>query len=282
MNTRSNIPYEDIQTQVQQALDEDIGSGDRTAALVDAQAQSDLVIIARESGVVCGLDWVEMAFRLMDESIKVTAKANDGDHVQENDVIVRIQGPSRAVLTGERVALNFLQLLSGTASKVAEFAAHTEGSHTKVLDTRKTIPGFRLAQKYAVRCGGGANHRIGLYDAILIKENHIAAAGSITAACDAIRDEQVPVICEVENFDELNEAIAAKVDRIMLDDFSDEQVKEAIAINAGRVKLEVSGGVDLPRIRRLADMGVDCISIGGLTKHVRAMDFSMRPASRYL
>jgi nicotinate-nucleotide pyrophosphorylase (carboxylating) len=267
---------------VRTALDEDLGSGDLTANLIPEARRSSARVITREDAVLCGVAWFDDVFRTLDRSVMISWSAKDGDVVPANQELCRLEGPSRALLTGERTALNFLQSLSGTATTTRAYVNAVAGTGCRILDTRKTIPGLRLAQKYAVRCGGGTNHRIGLFDAILVKENHIAAAGSIPAAVAAAReiDERVMLEVEVENFDELNQALDANVDRVLLDNFTLDQMRDAVKIarahpNEG-IELEASGNMSLETVRTVAETGVDYISVGGLTKHVRAIDLSMR------
>jgi len=263
------------------ALAEDVGAGDLTASLVDADAVVGATIIARESLVLCGEAWVNEVFRQLDENIIIDWYIGDGGRAEADDVICKIVGPARALLTGERTALNFLQTLSATATTTAAFAKAVAGTRAKVLDTRKTIPGLRLAQKYAVTCGGGVNHRVGLFDAILIKENHIKSAGSITAALRRAQDAggEVLIEVEVENHGELLEALDAGATRILLDNFSIDELKEAVATNESYgivgAELEASGNVTLDTIREIAETGVDYISTGALTKNIRAADLSM-------
>lgn len=263
------------------ALAEDVGAGDLTASLVDADAVVGATIIARESLVLCGEAWVNEVFRQLDENIIIDWYIGDGGRAEADDVICKIVGPARALLTGERTALNFLQTLSSTATTTAAFAKAVEGTCARVLDTRKTIPGLRLAQKYAVTCGGGVNHRVGLFDAILIKENHIKSAGSITAALQRAQDAggEVLIEVEVENHDELLEALDAGATRILLDNFSLDELKEAVATNESYgivgAELEASGNVTLDTIREIAETGVDYVSTGALTKNIRAADLSM-------
>jgi len=263
------------------ALAEDVGAGDLTASLVDADAVVGATIIARESLVLCGEAWVEEVFRQLDENIIIDWYIGDGGRAEADDVICKIVGSARALLTGERTALNFLQTLSSTATTTAAFVKAIEGTRAKVLDTRKTIPGLRRAQKYAVTCGGGVNHRVGLFDAILIKENHIKSAGSITAALQRAQDTggDVLVEVEVENQTELLEALDAGAARILLDNFSIDALQEAVATNEGYgivgAELEASGNVTLDTIREIAETGVDYISTGALTKNIRAADLSM-------
>jgi nicotinate-nucleotide pyrophosphorylase (carboxylating) len=263
------------------ALAEDVGAGDLTASLVDAGAVVGATIIARESLVLCGEAWVDEVFRQLDENVIVDWYIGDGGRAEAGDVICKLVGPARALLTGERTALNYLQTLSATATTTTAFVKAVEGTSARVLDTRKTIPGLRLAQKYAVTCGGGANHRVGLFDAILIKENHIKSAGSITAALQRANEVggDVLIEVEVENHGELLEALDAGAGRVLLDNFSIDQLHEAVATNEryGIVKaeLEASGNVTLQTIREIAGTGVDYISTGALTKNIRAADLSM-------
>ena len=263
---------------VRRALAEDFGSGDVTADLLPPQAQAHARVIAREAAVVCGRPWFDACFRELDAQTVIDWRWAEGARIEAETIVCELRGNARALVGAERCALNFLQTLSGTASIAAEYADAVRGAHATILDTRKTVPGLRLAQKYAVRCGGASNHRIGLFDAILIKENHIAAAGSLAAAVQAARARYPDLLLEVEveNFAELDEALVANVDRIMLDEFSLADIRRAVAHVAGRVKLEVSGSVSLDRVRALAETGVDYISVGALTKHVRAIDYSMR------
>lgn len=274
-------PVEEIAADVQRALAEDVGDGDLTASLVPAEAQAVARVICREPTLVCGQAWFEAVFDALDSSIEINWAVADGVKVPADTMLCKLTGPARALLTGERAALNFLQTLSATATLASRYADVVEDTHARMLDTRKTIPGLRLAQKYAVACGGCDNHRKGLYDAILIKENHIAAAGSITAAVTAARDikQQVRVEVEVENLDELREAIAAKADMVLLDNFSLDMLREAVVINQAadhRLILEASGNVTLDTVHAIAETGVDYISSGALTKDVKAIDLSMR------
>jgi len=264
------------------ALAEDIGTGDLTAQLIPADKRSRATVITREDAVMCGRAWVDEVFRQVEPSVQITWSAADGDRVKPNQVIFTAAGPARALLTGERNALNFLQTLSGVATITRKYVDAVAGTQCRILDTRKTIPGLRLAQKYAVRCGGGTNHRIGLFDAILVKENHIAAAGSIAAAVAAARklNNKVLLEVEVESLDQLQQALDAKVDRVLLDNFTHEDMRKAVSTtrahrNAG-ITLEASGNMSLETLRAVALTGVDFISVGALTKHVRALDLSMR------
>ncbi len=263
---------------VRRALDEDVGAGDVTADLLPADAHASARLLTRDAAVLCGRDWAQACFLHFDPQARIRWQAREGERVAAGSVLCQIEGTARALVSAERTALNFLQTLSATATTTAAFVDAVRGTHARILDTRKTIPGLRLAQKYAVRAGGGHNHRIGLFDAVLIKENHIAAAGSISAAIARARalHPGLLVETEVENFPELREALAAGADRIMLDEFELQELGRAVAETAGRVPLEVSGSVSLERVRAIAETGVDFISIGALTKHVRAIDLSMR------
>jgi nicotinate-nucleotide pyrophosphorylase (carboxylating) len=267
-----------IQHDVERALAEDIGSGDVTADLLPADTRASARVITREAAVLAGRPWFDACFRSLDPAMEIAWNSDDGAHIAANAILCTLRGLARALVGAERCALNFLQTLSATATVTARHVDAVSGTSTVILDTRKTLPGLRLAQKYAVRCGGGSNHRIGLFDAILIKENHIAAAGSLATAVSMARARHPRLLLEVEveNFAELGDALAAGVDRIMLDEFSLADVRRAVAEVAGRVPLEVSGGVGLDDLRTLAATGVDYVSIGALTKHVRAIDLSMR------
>jgi nicotinate-nucleotide pyrophosphorylase (carboxylating) len=268
----------DVELSVRWALEEDIGSGDITAELIPADKQATATIITRETAIICGRPWVDAVFRQLDPSVKLEWHVNDGDRVEPNQVLVTLNGSARSLLTGERAALNFLQTLSGTATTAYEYARLLKGTDIKILDTRKTLPGLRTAQKYAVRCGGGTNHRIGLYDAFLIKENHIAACGGINNAVSKARELHPgkPVEVEVENFEELKQALDAKADIIMLDNFSIEDAKDAVRLVDGKAKVEISGNVAAETIDTLISVKPDFISSGALTKHVKALDLSMR------
>jgi nicotinate-nucleotide pyrophosphorylase (carboxylating) len=267
---------------VRTALREDICAGDLTAQLIPESQVSQARVITREDAVICGTAWFEEVFRQVDPRVRIAWQIADGDRVSPNTVLCTLEGPARGLLTGERSALNFLQLLSAAATTTRKYVDAVAGTQCRILDTRKTIPGLRLAQKYAVLCGGGTNHRIGLFDAILVKENHIAAAGSIAAAVRAGRalNPNVMLEVEVENFDELHEALDSAVDRILLDNFSTADMRKAVEIarnhkNPG-IELEASGNMTLETLRSVAETGVDFISVGGLTKHVKAVDLSMR------
>jgi nicotinate-nucleotide pyrophosphorylase (carboxylating) len=271
-------PPESIAAQVRAALAEDVGTGDRTAALIPADATGRAHVVSREAAVLCGTAWVEEVFRQLDPGVAIEWLARDAGAIAPGQTVCRLAGSARSLLTGERAALNFLQTLSGTATLARRWANAVAGTGARILDTRKTIPGLRLAQKYAVTCGGCHNHRVGLYDAVLIKENHIAAAGSVTAALQAAQHEAagLEVEIEVENLAQLHEALAAGARRVLLDNFPRERLREAVAISAGRARLEASGGVTLETVRAIAETGVDDISVGALTKDVRAVDLSMR------
>jgi nicotinate-nucleotide pyrophosphorylase (carboxylating) len=262
------------------ALAEDVGSGDLTAALIPADRVGRAAVITREPTIVCGIPYVEETFRQLGGGVSLAWAVTEGAHAAADQPLFRAHGVARTLLTAERTALNFLQLLSATANAAHGFAALLEGTACRLLDTRKTIPGLRTAQKYAVRVGGGHNHRMGLFDGILIKENHIMAAGSIAAAVSAAkRNVGIPVEVEVENLGQLREAIDAAADIALLDNFSLEGMREGVALNAAAkkpLKIEASGGVSMESIRAIAQTGVDFISVGGITKHVRAVDLSMR------
>jgi nicotinate-nucleotide pyrophosphorylase (carboxylating) len=274
----TEVPAAVVADAVRLALAEDVGSGDVTAALVPEEAVASASVVCREDAVLCGRAWFDEVFRQLDPRVTVEWRVVDGEQVAAGTVLLAIRGPARALLTGERTALNFLQLLCATATEARRHADAVAGSRTRILDTRKTIPGLRLAQKYAVRCGGGDNHRVGLFDAVLIKENHIAAAGSIEAAVRAARHSApgLTVEVEVESLQELDQAIGAGADVVMLDNFDEREIAAAVVRADGRVRLEVSGNVGLDDLRRLAATGVDYVSIGALTKNVRAIDLSMR------
>ena len=281
MNAKPPItppPSDQIARQVTQALAEDIGSGDITAQLIQSTQQAKADIRCREEAVICGTPWVNEVFHQVEPSITLNWQVQEGERVSADQTLCYLEGPARGLLTGERAALNFLQTLSGTATTTAHYVRFFEGSDTQLLDTRKTIPGLRDAQKYAVRCGGGQNHRIGLYDAFLIKENHIMAAGTIELAVQNAKAlaPGKTVEVEVENFHELEAALKAKADVIMLDNFSIEDTRKAVALTQKRAKLEASGGVEAEQLAEIIATGVDYVSMGALTKHVRAIDLSMR------
>ncbi|MBO1924360.1 carboxylating nicotinate-nucleotide diphosphorylase [Thiomicrorhabdus sp. 6S3-12] len=270
--------FEDIENTVQKALEEDIKGGDLTASLIPQETQADAAIICREEAVLCGRPWFDEVFRQVDDSIKINWLKEEGEPVHANDILCEISGSARHILTAERTALNFLQTLMATATTTSAYMKYLTGSTTTLLDTRKTLPGLRMAQKYAVACGGAQNHRIGLYDAILIKENHIMAAGGINAAVTNAKQlyPTVKVEVETENLDEVQQALEAGADIIMLDNFSIEMMHQAVEMVDHRAKLEVSGNVEIQHLAELAATGVDYISTGAITKHLRAIDLSMR------
>ncbi|AQP36876.1 MULTISPECIES: carboxylating nicotinate-nucleotide diphosphorylase [Vibrio] len=279
---KQQLPLE-ITRAVSDALREDLGgsldaTADITANLIPADARNSATLITREHGVFCGQAWAEEVFKQLGGEVKIDWHVQDGDQVKPNQILCTLEGPARALLTGERNAMNFIQTLSGCASITAQYAKQLEGTECRLLDTRKTIPGLRSALKYAVACGGGFNHRIGVFDAYLIKENHIIACGGITQAISTAKqlNPGKPVEVETESLQELEEAIQAGADIIMLDNFSIEMMREAVAINAGRAALENSGNVTLETIGDYARTGVDYISVGALTKHIKALDLSMR------
>ena len=271
-----------IQKSVADALAEDIGAGDLTAELVPQDASVSASIYARENAVMAGRPWVDEVYAQLDPDVRIRWRINDGDRIAENSVLCKVEGPSRSILSGERTALNFLQMLSATATVTAGYVAALKGTDARILDTRKTIPGLRVAQKYAVRCGGGVNHRIGLYDAVLIKENHILSAGSIEAAMQAANASAhgAMIEIEVESLDEFQEALNAGAKRLLLDNFGLNDLRAAVEINRVRdgpaAELEASGGLTLDHLRQVAETGVDYISVGAITKNIRAIDLSMR------
>ncbi|MBS1212615.1 MAG: nicotinate-nucleotide pyrophosphorylase [Proteobacteria bacterium] len=264
--------------EIDRLLKEDIGAGDLTALIVPAETRATARVITREDMALCGQAWFDAVFATLDPSIRVDWQIPEGGIAEAGTSLCQLCGPARALLTGERTALNLLQTLSGTATLARAYARAVEGTSVTILDTRKTLPGLRKAQKYAVRCGGCQNHRMGLCDGILIKENHIMAAGSISAAVAEARalGANVPIEVEVENLDELRQALEAGADRVLLDNFTLDLMRQAVALNAGRLKLEVSGNVSLETVRQIAETGVDYISVGALTKNVKAIDLSMR------
>ena len=267
-----------IVNQAANALDEDVGSGDISAELIDVSARLDTELLVREDAVLCGCLWFDEVFRQCDDSIDIEWLARDGDRIAAGSVIARISGAARPLLTAERSALNFLQTLSATATVTRRYADLLSGTGCRILDTRKTIPQLRHAQKYAVVCGGGTNHRIGLFDAYLVKENHLAACGGIAPAAARARELHPDRLLEieVETLEQLQQAIDAGVDRAMLDNFPLPQLRAAVTLNAGRIELEASGNIDVDNLREVAETGVDYVSIGALTKHVQAIDFSLR------
>jgi nicotinate-nucleotide pyrophosphorylase (carboxylating) len=270
-----------VARQVEAALREDVGSGDVTAALVPSPQQVRAHVVAREPALLCGVQWVTETFRQLDASIQLDWQATDGERIAADQVLLKIAGPARPILTGERTALNFLQTLSATATAASRYVEAVAGTSCRILDTRKTLPGLRLAQKYATRCGGAQNHRVGLYDMVLIKENHIIAAGSIATAIESARRTSpgIPVEIEVESLTEFDQALAGGADIILLDELSLDDMRTAVERNRQRgskAKLEASGSVTLATVRGIALTGVDYISIGAITKHVQAVDLSMR------
>lgn len=268
----------DISATVARALAEDIGTGDVTAGLIPADKQASATVISREDAVLCGVAWFDEVFRQLDPTVQIDWQYRDGERVAANALLCTLRGSARSILSGERAALNFLQTLSATATATRRYVDLVAHTACRILDTRKTLPGLRTAQKYAVLCGGGTNHRIGLYDRVLIKENHIMAAGSITAAIQQARALHPGILVEVEteNLQELAEATAAHADIIMLDEYSLADMREAVRVTAGKIPLEASGGVSPETLVAIAETGVDFVSIGGITKHVRAVDLSMR------
>ena len=275
-------PAEQVEADVAQALAEDLGSGDVTAALLPDVADS-AYLLCKEPAVICGRPWFDACHRALDPDVRIDWRVAEGDRVAAGTVLATLQGRARALVSAERASLNFMQTLSATATVTASYVEAVRGTRAQILDTRKTIPGLRLAQKYAVRVGGGVNHRIGLYDTVMLKENHVRAAGSLTAAIGAARamHPDLPLIVEVESIAQLREALEQGCDRILIDDFDADTRREAVRIASSapydsRIPLEVSGGVDLAGLRAIAEDGVDCISIGGLTKHVRAIDLSLK------
>jgi nicotinate-nucleotide pyrophosphorylase (carboxylating) len=268
----------DISETVQRALQEDIGSGDITSQLIPAHVQAQAQVISREGAILCGTAWFNEVFKQLDSQVQFKWLVQDGEAIQPLQRLCQLSGPVRALLTGERTALNFLQLLSGTATVTQRYVAAIEGTHTRILDTRKTLPGLRRAQKYAVQCGGGRNHRLGLYDAFLIKENHILAAGSITQAVTTARHHapHLPIEVEVETLEQITEALQTGAEILLLDNFNLEQLREAVIQVQGQARLEASGNITLDTIRLIAETGVDYISVGAITKNVQAIDLSMR------
>jgi nicotinate-nucleotide pyrophosphorylase (carboxylating) len=273
------IPFHLIANDVSRALSEDVGSCDWTARLIDEHTIGQAQVIVRENAVICGQAWFEEAFRQIDHSIRIDWEIREGQRVNAGEVLCTLSGPARGLLSGERCALNFLQTLSAVATRTRQYVDAVAGSHAKILDTRKTLPGLRQAQKYAVTVGGGCNQRIGLFDGILIKENHIMAAGSISkalAAAQALAPAGVSIQIEVETLEELEQALNAGARLVLLDNMSLDTMRMAVANNAGRAELEASGGVDIDTVKAIAATGVDRISIGKLTKDIQAIDFSMR------
>lgn len=278
LSSHSKDALKVINSSVNAALDEDIGNGDVTAASFNNNETASAKVISREAAVLCGQQWFELAFHKLDPNVVIDWKLNDGDNMEQEATVCTLNGSAKAILTGERTALNYLQTLSGTATKTKIYVDRISGTGAQILDTRKTLPGMRYAQKYAVLCGGGKNHRMGLYDAILIKENHIATAGSVSEAVSEAKLQypNLKLEVEVETIDQLKEALKTKTDVILLDNFSLSELENAVAITDGTKKLEASGNMTLENIREVAKTGVDYISIGAITKHVQAVDFSMR------
>lgn len=270
-------PPDSVADDVRRALAEDVRDGDVTAALLP-DIPDIAYLLCKEDAVIAGRPWFDATHRMLDPGVSIEWRIQEGDFVSKGTVLATLAGHARSLVTAERTALNFLQTLSGTATTTAAYVQAVSGTSAKILDTRKTLPGLRLAQKYAVRCGGGHNHRIGLFDAVMLKENHIRAAGSLSGAIHAARTAQptLPLIVEVETLAQLDEALAVGCERILIDDFPADMRREAVRRANGRIPLEVSGGVDLASVRNVAADGVDCISIGALTKHVRAIDLSMK------
>jgi nicotinate-nucleotide pyrophosphorylase (carboxylating) len=268
-----------VENMVRRALAEDVGAGDLTAGLIAADRKCHAQVLCRQDAVLCGCTWFDETFRQLDPQVRIDWRVRDDETLHENQILCQLRGPARAVLTGERTALNFVQTLSGTATVTRRYADQLRGTRARLLDTRKTLPGWRLAQKYAVRCGGGHNHRTGLYDGILIKENHIRTARSITAvlaAAKAVAPAGILLEIEVRDLAEMREALAAGAQHILLDNFDLESLRTAVAETAGRAELEASGGVGLTTIRAVAETGVDYISVGAITKNIEAVDLSMQ------
>ena len=278
MTTTNTISEYTISSQVKLALEEDIGQHDITADLIQTATIASAIIISREAATLCGQAWLNEVFKQIDPNIKIIWHFNDGDILSSGNILCELSGPARSLLMGERTAMNYIQTLSATATISHDYVKKVEGFNVQILDTRKTIPGLRLAQKYAVRCGGCYNHRLGLYDGILIKENHINASGSINAAITLARSlhPTIPIEVEVENLEELGEALIGQADIIMLDNFDSKALEQAVALNQGQAILEASGNVNLNSIRTIAESGVDRISVGALTKDIKAIDLSMR------
>jgi len=276
-DTTGPVDLSVVVADVARALAEDVGDGDASSSLAE-QRPAVAQLWSKDRGIIAGCPWFEACFRALDPHTQFDWKVTEGQSIQPGQLLCRTSGQSRALLSAERSALNFLQALSGTASRTARYVAAVAGTGVRILDTRKTLPGLRYAQKYAVRVGGGENHRMGLFDAVMIKENHIQALGSIANAVSRAREvyPSLPLIVEVETLDELAQALAAGPDRILIDDFSHDQMRAAVEMSAGRIPLEVSGGIDLETLRAVAETGVQYISVGALTKHVQAIDFSLR------
>ncbi len=279
MNRKSIKPSEkSIEKSVLSALEEDIGDGDRTAALINPVKKNSADIVCREDSILCGKDWVNKTYQLLDPSIKISWNHEDGDRIFKNQTVCAIHGNTQKILSGERTAINFLQTLSGTATTTAQYVDAIRNKKVKILDTRKTIPGLREAQKYAVVCGGGKNHRRGLYDGILIKENHILAAGSIKKAVETIRDlyPKLKIEVEVEYPEQISESVLAGADIIMFDNFNENQIRDSLPLVSKNTLVEVSGNLTLEKIGRLSELDIDFISVGAITKNIKAIDFSMQ------
>ena len=272
--TQKELPA-DISSTVRRALSEDIGTGDITAELLPDNQNVTAYVVSREQAIICGTAWFDGVYHQLDKQILITWDVKDGEQIKPDQQVCTITGSAKTILTGERTALNFLQLLSSTATITREYAAQLAGTQTELLDTRKTLPGLRTAQKYAVVCGGGKNNRMGLYDAVLIKENHIHAAGSITGAIQQLKQLHRNIEVEVESLDELQQAINGGADRILLDNFDNETMRQAVKINNGKATLEASGGITIETIKGISETGIDYISVGALTKDIRAIDFSL-------
>lgn len=278
MATKKNEIIENVKI----ALHEDIGGGDVTADLVDTHTIAEATLTCRDNAILCGIDWFNEVFHQIDDTIDIKWQASDGDKIKYNQVICTLKGPVRSILTGERTAINFLQTLSAVSTNVAMFVDRVKHSKTKILDTRKTLPGLRYAQKYAVKIGGGINHRHGLYDEILIKENHILALGSIEATIKKVKEKKLPITIEVENLKQLEIALETDVDKIMLDNFSPSNIQKAVVMAKGNIKLEASGNTTINNVHSIAGTGVDYISVGALTKNIEAIDFSMLVSLVYI
>ena len=278
MATKKNEIIENVKI----ALHEDIGGGDVTAGLVDTHTIAEATLTSRDNAILCGIDWFNEVFHQIDDTIDIKWQVSDGDKIKYNQVICTLKGPVRSILTGERTAINFLQTLSAVSTNVAMFVDRVKHSKTKILDTRKTLPGLRYAQKYAVKIGGGINHRHGLYDEILIKENHILALGSIEATIKKVKEKKLPITIEVENLKQLKIALETDVDKIMLDNFSPSNIQKAVVMAKGNIKLEASGNTTINNVHSIAGTGVDYISVGALTKNIEAIDFSMLVSLVYI
>ena len=278
MATKKNEIIENVKI----ALHEDIGGGDVTAGLVDTHTIAEATLTSRDNAILCGIDWFNEVFHQIDDTIDIKWQVSDGDKIKYNQVICTLKGPVCSILTGERTAINFLQTLSAVSTNVAMFVDRVKHSKTKILDTRKTLPGLRYAQKYAVKIGGGINHRHGLYDEILIKENHILALGSIEATIKKVKEKKLPITIEVENLKQLKIALETDVDKIMLDNFSPSNIQKAVVMAKGNIKLEASGNTTINNVHSIAGTGVDYISVGALTKNIEAIDFSMLVSLVYI